>query len=185
MYAKSYWASMLTWFCFCVKLRFFFFMESIKSPYNDKFEIRGFMTITRIPKTLFIQIKDGVTYLMVINQLHKVLCISSDMIQWNTSIGISMYIYKYKIFIRITYSKTMPIDCMKNVYSIIILGLYYSIYGNSGLKSFVARTTVLCREVGVGKILYTIWLNMQPYVENGTNIIRKSEMNRSRLTVSA
>ena len=39
------------------------------------------MTITRIPKTLFIQIKDGVTYLMVINQLHKVLCISSDMIQ--------------------------------------------------------------------------------------------------------
>ena len=130
MYAKSYWASMLTRFCFCVKLRFFFFMESIKSPYNDKFEIRGFMTITRIPKTLFIQIKDGVTYLMVINQLHKVLCI--------------------------TYSKTMPIDCMKNVYSIIILGLYYSIYGNSGLKSFVARTTVLCREVGVGKILYTI-----------------------------
>ena len=87
MYAKSYWASMLTRFCFCVKLRFFFFMESIKSPYNDKFEIRGFMTITRIPKTLFIQIKDGVTYLMVINQLHKVLCISSDMIQWNTSIG--------------------------------------------------------------------------------------------------
>ena len=50
----------------------------------------------------------------------------------------------------------MPIDCMKNVYSIIILGLYYSIYGNSGLKSFVVRTTVLCREVGVGKILYTI-----------------------------
>ena len=170
MYAKSYWASMLTRFCFCVKLRFFFFMESIKSPYNDKFEIRGFMTITRIPKTLFIQIKDGVTYLMVINQLHKVLCISSDMIQWNTNI---------------TYSITMPIDCMKNVYSIIILGLYYSIYGNSGLKSFVVRTTVLCREVGVGKILYTIWLNMQPYVENGTNIIRKSEMNRSRLTVSA
>ena len=103
MYAKSYWASMLTWFCFCVKLRFFFFMESIKSPYNDKFEIRGFMTITRIPKTLFIQIKDGVTYLMVINQLHKVLSISSDMIQWNTSIGISMYIY-----ISIKYSSVDP-----------------------------------------------------------------------------
>ena len=61
--------------------------------------------------------------------------------------------HKYR---HITYSKTMPIDCMKNVYSIIILGLYYSIYGNSGLKSFVVRTTVLCREVGVGKILYTI-----------------------------
>ena len=55
---------MLTQFCFCFKLRFFFFMESIRSPYNDKFEIRVFMTITRIPEILFIQIKEGVTYLV-------------------------------------------------------------------------------------------------------------------------